>query len=382
LHPEQQARLVALRGYNILDSASEDDFDEIVRIVGEICGMPVALVSLVDEDRQWFKAKSGLEITQTPIEAAVCAHGILQPDVLEIGDLTKDVRTIDNPIVTGGPAFRFYAGAALTNKDGLPLGMLCVLDYQPRELTPAQRDLLRVMAKLVMERIELRRALAQEKAAHAQVQDILEKANALLERNSTLRREIDHRVKNSLTQVTSFLRLQERAYKDDPRIVGALAEARYRVTTVATVHDHLHHAVDDDTARADQFLTNLVGELSKNRPMHLKSIDVDADATRLTSDRVMALGLTVNEIISNAIKHAFAPGDAGVIKVSFRTLDGESMLRISDNGKGLPENFAASQSTGLGMRVVNGTAQQLGGTLAFESGIGGTTFTVRFPATR
>lgn len=378
LHPEQQARLVALRGYDILDTEPDADLDDVVRVVSEVCGTPIALVSLVDENRQWFKAKSGLDVSETPIEASVCAHGILQPDLLEIGDLTKDVRTIDNPIVAGDPNLRFYAGAALINNEGLPLGMLCVLDYKPRELTPAQRDLLTVMAKLVMQRIELKRALKQERAAHAMVQEVLDKANALLDRNALLRREIDHRVKNSLTQVVSFLRLQQRQHRDEPAVTSALAEASNRVAAVAQVHDHLHHVAEDDKVSLTQFLTHLADEISRNRPPQLKSIEVHADNTRLASDKVLAVGLAVNEAVANAMKHAFGPEHEGVVHIAFSSDGNTARLRVSDNGRGLPEGFQPSQSKGLGMRALSGIAQQLGGTLSHKSD-GGTTLEIVFP---
>jgi two-component sensor histidine kinase len=375
LHPEQQARLVSLRGYDILDTEPEGDFDEIVQVVSEVCGVPVSLVSLVDENRQWFKAKTGLDISETPLEASVCSHGILQPDILEIRDLTKDVRTIDNPIVAGDPKFRFYAGAALVNDEGYPLGMLCVLDYQPRQLTQTQRDLLRVMAKLVMQQIELRRSLKQEKAARTLVQEFLEKANVLLERNTLLRHEIDHRVKNSLTQVAAFLRLQERENRDEPRIVQALAEARGRVTTVANVHDHLHRSAEDDQASVAQFLKDLVAALSQNRSSPAKTITVEADTTRLPSDKVMAVGLAVNELVANAIKH----GDADHIAIAFRTDNGDAVLTVTDNGPGLPQNFDSLASKGLGMRVLTSLAQQLRGSLVHDSRPQRTVFTIRFP---
>lgn len=379
-HPNEATRLAALRSYDILDSAAEAEFDEIVRVVSDVCGMPVSLISLVETDRQWFKAKTGIEISETPFNLSVCAHGILQPDLLEIEDMTKDVRTIDNPLVKGEPHARFYAGAALTNDEGHPLGMLCVLDYQPRKLTGAQRDLLRVMARLVMRQIELRKLVKTERAAHLMVQEILEKANALLERNDTLRREVDHRVKNSLAQIVGFLRIQERQHKDEPKIAGPLAEARNRVMTVVNVHDHLHKAAEDEMTSVAQFLKNLTEAVSDNRPPQLRAITIDADETRLPSDRIMSIGLVVNEFVSNAMKHAFPPGHDGVIDISFRSVGTDHVLRMADNGVGVPAGFDITGNTGLGLRVMNSLAQQLRGKLAHESSGAGTVFILRFPA--
>jgi two-component sensor histidine kinase len=379
-HQDEAARLAALKSYDILDSAAEAEFDEIVRVVADVCGMPVSLISLVDSGRQWFKAKTGVDLTETPLEMSVCAHGILQPDLLEIEDMTRDVRTIDNPLVQGDPHARFYAGAALVNDDGYPLGMLCVLDYQPRKLTEIQRNLLQVMARLVMRQMELRKILRAERDAHLQLQEILEKANALLERNDTLRREIDHRVKNSLAQVAGFLRMQERSHKDQPLVAAPLAEAHNRVMAVVQVHDHLHRAAEDDKAVVKTFLGNLAASVSENRPPQLRSIEVDADETKLPSDKVMSIGLAVNEFIANAMKHAFPPGHDGAIRIGFHTESGEHVLRLSDNGVGVAEGVDVRNSKGLGMRVMNMLAQQLGGTMDFQSSNAGTYFTIRFPA--
>jgi two-component sensor histidine kinase len=379
-HPKEEARLAALQSYEILDSEAEAEFDEIVRVVSEVCEMPMTLISLVDRDRQWFKAKVGIDASQTPYEMSVCAHGILQPDLLEIEDMTRDIRTIDNPLVQGDPNARFYAGAALTTDDGHPLGMLCVLDTKPRKLTRPQRDLLSVMAKLVMRQIELRKILRTERKAHLMVQDVLDKANALLERNDTLRREIDHRVKNSLAQIVGFLRIQEKQHAGEPKITGPLAEARNRVMTVVSVHDHLHRAAEDEMTSVDQFLKNLAEAVSQNRPPQLRAIEISADQTKLTSDRIMSIGLAVNEFISNAMKHAFPSGHDGVIAVGFHSEGGAHVLRMADNGVGLPADFDIKATRGLGMRVMVSLAQQLGGTLDHDSGPSGTSFTIRFPA--
>jgi two-component sensor histidine kinase len=378
-HPQEDARLAALRSYDILDSAAEAEFDEIVRVVSDICGTPMSVITLVETDRQWFKAKVGLDISETPLDISVCAHGILQPDLLEIEDMTKDVRTIDNPFVTSDPHARFYAGASLTTDDGHPLGMLCVLDYQPRKLTAAQRDLLQVMARLVMRQIELRKLVKTERAAHMLVQEILDKANALLERNDTLRREIDHRVKNSLAQIVGFLRIQEKEHRSEPRIAGPLAEARNRVMTIVNVHDHLHRAAEDDQTSVAQFLRNLTEAVSDNRPPQLRAITIDADETRLPSDRIMSIGLVVNEFVSNAMKHAFPPGHDGVIDISFRTEGIEHVLRMADNGVGVPADFSIDSRKGLGMRVMNSLAQQLRGRLSHEGSANGAVFVIRFP---
>lgn len=153
----EAARLKALSRYNILDTAPEGAYDDLVYLASHICGTPTALVTLVDHDRQWFKAKLGFEASQTPREDAFCAHAILRPDsLLVVPNTTQDARFCDNPLVTGGPHIRFYAGAPLVTDDHAALGTLCVIDSQPHELSPEQARALQALARQVMAQLQLR----------------------------------------------------------------------------------------------------------------------------------------------------------------------------------------------------------------------------------
>ncbi len=152
-------RLAALDRYHILDTQAEAQFDDIVRIAAQICGTPMALISLVDASRQWFKAAVGINVTETPREIAFCAHAIQQHDILVVNDAAQDARFADNPLVTRDPRLRFYAGAPLETPDGFPLGTLCVLDSKPGELSEQQGTALKALARQVMTQLELRLAL-------------------------------------------------------------------------------------------------------------------------------------------------------------------------------------------------------------------------------
>ncbi|MBR8839329.1 MAG: PAS domain S-box protein [Stigonema ocellatum SAG 48.90 = DSM 106950] len=159
--PDNEAqRIDTLLQYKILDTPSEAAFDDLTRLASYICGTPIALISLVDAKRQWFKSKVGLEALETPRDVAFCAYSILQPDVFIVPDATIDERFATNPLVTSDPNVRFYAGFSLTNSEGFVLGTLCVIDHVPRELTPEQVEALRVLGRQVMKQMELRRNLA------------------------------------------------------------------------------------------------------------------------------------------------------------------------------------------------------------------------------
>ncbi|MGD0544637.1 MAG: response regulator [Candidatus Acidiferrales bacterium] len=164
--PENEiARLEALQRYAILDTFPEQEFDDLSRLAALICGTPIALVSLVDADRQWFKAKVGIDDAETPRDVAFCGHAILQKDVMVVSDALADARFRSNPLVTDRPNVRFYAGAPLITQDGHALGTLCVLDHVPRELTSEQKQALKALSRLVVAQIELRRSVSDQSQA-------------------------------------------------------------------------------------------------------------------------------------------------------------------------------------------------------------------------
>jgi signal transduction histidine kinase len=155
----ESERLAALRRAAILDTPPEVAFDRLTRIASQLIGTPIALVSLIDGDRQWFKAKTGLEASETPREWAFCAHAILKPDeVLIVPDATADARFRGNPLVTGAPNIRFYAGAPIVTHDGHALGTVCAIDSRPRaDIGPREAAILLELAHVAADEIELRR---------------------------------------------------------------------------------------------------------------------------------------------------------------------------------------------------------------------------------
>lgn len=169
-------RLQTLHEYRILDTEPESLFDELTQVAARICNTPIALISLIDRRRQWFKARVGLEATETPRELAFCAHAILQSDLLEVNDTLADERFSRNPLVTGAPGIRFYAGAPLIAPNNHVLGTLCAIDYVPRRLTDHQRAALQALARAVVAELELRMrmrelgdAVVERDTAHAKL---------------------------------------------------------------------------------------------------------------------------------------------------------------------------------------------------------------------
>lgn len=154
---DEEQRLRDLRRHGVLDTASDPHFDRIVKLASQALGMPIALVSLVDRDRQWFLARKGVEVAETPRCMAFCAHAIAGEQVLHVPDASSDARFNTNPLVVEAPYIRFYAGAPLRSPEGHNLGTLCVIDTEPHQLDEQQLQLLQLMADLVVRELELRR---------------------------------------------------------------------------------------------------------------------------------------------------------------------------------------------------------------------------------
>jgi two-component system, cell cycle sensor histidine kinase and response regulator CckA len=179
----EKMRLKVLWQYEVLDTVPEAIFDDLTELAARICEAPIALISLVDEERQWFKSKVGISVSETSRNVSFCAYAITQPDLFIVPDATKNARFANNPLVTSDPRIRFYAGAPLITPDGYALGTLCVIDKVPRELRPDQKDALRILARHVMSQLELRRRskeLTNIRQENAQLKADLDKARAKL----------------------------------------------------------------------------------------------------------------------------------------------------------------------------------------------------------
>lgn len=260
LPSNEMQRLQALQQYRIFDTPPETAFDDLTRLASYICGTPIALVSLVDSDRQWFKSKVGLEVSETPRSLAFCAHAILQDDPLVVEDAFQDDRFADNPLVTDGPV-RFYAGVPLVNPEGYALGTLCTIDDKPRQLTQEQLTALKALGNQVISQMELRRNVAA--LAETQLQLIQSEKMASL---GQLVAGIAHEINNPVNFIHGNLTYIQQY-------------AEHLINLVALYQKHLPHPPQEIRDKIDEIdLTFLRQDLGKG----LNSMSVGTERIRST----------------------------------------------------------------------------------------------------
>ena len=350
---DEAQRLAAVRRYDILDTPPDGAFDRITALAARRFAVPISIISIVDEDRIWFKSHHGLSVGQIGRDPGLCASAILSNDPHVLTDATVDVRSLANPLVAGEFGLRFYAGVPLTTSDGHNLGTLCIIDKNPRLFDQSQLEDLKDLAAVVMDQIETQLA-ARRAVSEAQL----------------MAREIDHRVMNSLQFVSSLLVMQSRSL-DNADAVGHLQLAANRVAAVAQVHRHFYAEGTDQTSCVE-FLRRLCSDLASILD---REILVKGDDGNIPTTSVQPIGLLINELVTNAAKHG-----QGVIEVSYEIETDRHTLIVSDDGRDLPQDFdPAASNQSLGMRVVLLLAKQLGGELTSgRRSDGGSCFAVSF----
>lgn len=355
LAPAEADRLAAVRRYDVLDSPPDGAFDRITALAARRFGVPISIISIVDEDRIWFKSHYGLPVEQIDREPGLCASAILGDTPYLIEDARNDPRSLANPLVAGDFGLRFYAAVPLRTSDGHNLGTLCVIDREPRPIDNEQIEDLKDLATIVMDQLEL--GLSARRAVG--------KANLMA-------KEIDHRVMNSLQFVSGLLAMQSRS-PDVGEAAAHLAQAANRVTAVAQVHRHFY-ADSANEVSCVAYLRRLCNDLAAILD---REVVVEGDEELVPATSIQPIGLIANEMVTNAAKHG-----AGKIDVVFRASADTNRLIVCDEGSGAIDGFDPYAATaGLGMRVITTLAKQLQGTL--EAGPradgSGWCFTVRFP---
>lgn len=381
LHPNEIERLKALRSYGILDTPIEPSFDDITKIASYVCQTPMSVINLIDEGRQWFKSEIGFGVRETPLDDSICAHAILEQNFLEVEDTTKDSRFDCNPLVTGSPHLRFYAGALLRTPDGLPLGTVCVLDVKPRALNAQQREVLAALARQVMAQMEFRRALVLADRLQRNISRLMAVAGHDLKQPLQVMIMAIDRIRNKLTDEKDRERL---GYAIDAGM--RMAEELDRLAETSVLGAGLGAPSLHAFPLQDVFDSILANWRLHAEAKGLELIVLPSKAN-IVSDPGMLRAILGN-LVGNAIKYT----ERGRVLVGARKRENAVSIEVLDTGSGIPseqlssifEAFhqinPASEGLGLGLSIVRRTAEALGHEIALKSDLArGSHFTVKVP---
>jgi signal transduction histidine kinase len=353
LHPQETQRIDELLRYEVLDTEDEKALDELTQLASIICGTSISLISLVDKDRQWFKSRVGLDAPETPRDMAFCSHAILQDQIFEVPNALKDERFVDNPLVTGAPDIRFYAGAPLVSSSGMPIGTLCVIDTEPKNLDEKQQLALNTLAKQVISQLELR--------LH----------NRYLQRMQKDQQQIfammSHDLRSPFNGILGLSRiLQEEAETLKPAVLAAMADGILESSL------KVYQLLDEILQWSSNQLGAIKVELKATtlKPLVIETLALMKDSftfkkLNITCDineDIMALAdvnLTktiMRNLLTNAIKYT---PEQGSIHIETLSNNDEVQLVITDTGKGIPAELK-DQLFGDAVVSQRGTQGELG----------------------
>lgn len=318
IDPREDARLHELARYG-LSPEPEKDFDDIAAMAAEICAVPVALVSIVEADRQFFKARIGLEVCETAREISFCQFALRDDGPFIVPDARLDPRFADNPLVTGEPFIRFYAGFPLVTSSGHALGTLCVIDRKPRALDPQQVRMLRILARQAMTQIELGKALEKSRAAHAE-------AEKLRARQHEIAMEMTHRVKNTLAIVQSIVAQTLRRAAD---LTEAHSAIDARLLALARAQDVLSLAAMDDIDARTLILAALAPHMQGEEDPRFA---IEGAPLLLGARQALGLALGLHELATNSTKYGALGHAGGTVTLQWSGNDTACTLSWQERG--------------------------------------------------
>ena len=347
-------RLEALLRYKILDTDAESAYDDLVEIAAHICNTPISLISLVDSDRQWFKAKKGLDADQTERDIAFCAHAIQQDHVFLVEDASQDPRFKDNPLVTGDPDIRFYAGAPLVTHDGYSLGTLCVIDQKPHQLSQEQSKALKALSRQVVSQLELRRYAME--------------LDTLNQRKDQFLALLSHDLRNLFNAILGFSRhLSKSAHRFSQAETIKVAEAinhsanqTYQLLTNLLDWSRIH--LNDSKIIFDQVnfnevtenVINLLATEAKTKSLSLNSTIPESVTARADKQMIYSL---IQNLVNNAIK--FSPPEE-TITIESNMSKAELVIEITNTCREIATEKVATLFTRNDFASTVGTAGEAG----------------------
>ena len=386
-------RLTALHKYNILDTLPEAGYDDITRIAAVLCDMPISLITIIDEDRQWVKSHYGFFLEETSLDASFCVHTINHADkLLVIPDLRKDERFSNNPFVTGDPHAVFYAGMPLVSPEGHVVGALCVLDSKPRKLDAAQEENLMALARQAVALLELRRRTELLKRKSTELKYVytdLEKLSHIA----------SHDLKSPLNNIISLTHLLLEDYApqldaEGKEYIGFLNDAAYRLSDM--VSGILSYSRSSKILVNDKELVSVTALIAEV----IALLNVPAAVTIVFgkgSEEVFASRLALREILLHLVHNAtkYADKENGRVEVKFYEDKTSFTFEVKDNGCGIAADNTVKifdlferlnskgvdgESMGIGLAIVKRLVEKSGGEISVISEIGkGTSFLFSIP---
>ena len=400
-------RLAAVMQCNVLDTEPEQAFDDLTTLASRLTGCPVSLLTILDEHRQWFKSRVGFERPETPRDQAFCGYAILDDDPLIVEDALADPRVSDNPLVTGEPGIRFYAGVPLLLQDGLAAGTLCVIDTEPRTLSVDEMETLMMLARQASSQLELRR--------HAfRLRHTTEEAHRASLAKSTFLANMSHEIRTPLTAILGFSELIDCEQKQDAmtreEVLDAAQSIRRNAThLLALVNDVLDITkIESERIQIERVELETLGVLCESIELvrvraERKGIALAFERASPLPERIETDSVRLRQILVNLLDNAIKFTQRGTVtmRCGFDEAAGQLVVDIIDTGVGMtPEQLervrrfdAFEQAdasttrkfggTGLGLRISASLARLLGGSLRVDSWEGeGSRFTVCVDAGR
>ena len=379
-------RLEALEEFKIMDTGVEQDFNEIVELASKICNKPISLISLVDSQRQWFKARVGLDVTETPVSIAFCKHAIEKNNVFIVGDATKDDRFSNNPLVTGSPDIRFYAGTPLQTSEGYNIGTLCVLDNKPGELNDEQLEALKILGKQVIKQFELKQAFRILQLRKQKIEEQQKSLEELLAFKDKIFAVVSHDLTAPINGLGQVLELMSGGDLSDEEFKGLMPVLTSQVSSAGDILENLLAWAKSQQSglsitKAPIDINQLLGEVVNTLLLDAdkKGVNLNiniANNVPTTAINKDAITIVLRNLIKNSIKFCKQNDTVTVSCV----VEGERLLfGVVDTGIGFDESIgkklfnpaehvttygtAKEKGTGLGLLICKNLVEQNGGAI-------------------
>ena len=380
-HKRESKRIESLKSYLVLDTESEEEIDNLTQLASEICETPISLVSLIDDDRQWFKSKIGLEVHETSRDLAFCAHAINEKDDLFIiEDARKDKRFFDNPLVTSDPFVIFYAGVVLKSDEDLPLGTLCVIDNSPRKLSDKQIRSLKTISKQIMNLLNYKKSMRKQEELRIQ----LVQKNRELERFASI---AAHDLKSPLANIMSAANLFSEIYASQIDTQGNLL-----IDSIEKSGQRLKMLVDglleftkiDDLSIVTKTKVNLI-KLTKDLTKLIGNKDNIKISLNTKLKTIETYPILLDQILINLFSNSLKYSNKKIAEIELNVSENSShyLFIVKDNGPGISKKNQAAifnlfqiasaedqfgnKGNGIGLATVKKIIEKLGGKIHVQS---------------